>query len=70
MEKNDEMTSGQIEKKLERYGISVCSSTVRRMRKKLWLDSAEDSILSAHPSSEQSETTGVRSACVGKWRHF
>ena len=35
MEKNDEMTSGQIEKKLERYGISVCSSTVRRMRKKL-----------------------------------
>ena len=35
MEKNDEMTSGQIQKKLERYGISVCSSTVRRMRKKL-----------------------------------
>ena len=29
------MTSGQIQKKLERYGISVCSSTVRRMRKKL-----------------------------------
>lgn len=35
MQKNDEMTSSQIQKKLEKYGISVCSATVRRARKKL-----------------------------------
>ena len=35
MRKNDEMTSGQIQKKLMKYGISVCSATVRRMRSKL-----------------------------------
>lgn len=35
MQKNDETTSDQIQKKLGKYGISVCSSTVRKMRKKL-----------------------------------
>ena len=35
MRKNDEMTSRQIQKKLVKYGISVCSATVRRMRRKL-----------------------------------
>ena len=35
MRKNDETTSDQIQKKLGKYGISVCSSTVQRMRKKL-----------------------------------
>ena len=35
MQRNDEMTSSQIQKKLEKYGISVCSATVRRTRKKL-----------------------------------
>ena len=33
MRKNDEMTSGQIQKKLEKRGITVSSSTVRRSRK-------------------------------------
>ena len=33
MRKNDEMTSGQIQKKLEKRGITVSSSTVRRKRK-------------------------------------
>ena len=33
MRKNDEATSGQIQKKLARRGISVSSSTVRRSRK-------------------------------------
>ena len=33
--KNDEMTNSQIQKKLEKYGISVCWATVRRVRKKL-----------------------------------
>ena len=33
MRKNNEMTSGQIQKKLEKRGITVCSSTVRRSRK-------------------------------------
>jgi len=52
MQKNDEMTSRQIQKKLEKYGISVCSATVRRTRKKLaW--TAEDGVLSAHPSPKQ-----------------
>ena len=35
MRKNDEMTSGQIQKKLVKFGISVCSATVRRTRRKL-----------------------------------
>ena len=35
MQKNDEMTRSQIQKKLEKYGISVCSATMRRVRKKL-----------------------------------
>ena len=35
MQKNDEMTSGQIQKKLVKYGILVCLATVRRMRKQL-----------------------------------
>ena len=35
MRKNDEMTSGQIQKKLMKYGISVCTATVRRMHSKL-----------------------------------
>ena len=35
MQKNNEMTSGQIQKKLVKYGTSVCSATVRRMRKQL-----------------------------------
>ena len=34
MQKNDEMTSSQIQRKLEKYGISVCSATVRITRKK------------------------------------
>ena len=33
MRKNDEMTSGQIQKKLEKRGITVSSSTVRRSHK-------------------------------------
>jgi len=35
MQKNDEVTSSQIQKKLEKYGISTRSATVRRTRKKL-----------------------------------
>ena len=34
MRKNDEMTSGQIQKKLAKHGIAVSSSTVRRSRKR------------------------------------
>lgn len=33
MRQNDETTSKQIEKKLAKYGIEVCSATVRRCRK-------------------------------------
>ena len=33
MHKDDKMTSGQIQKKLEKRGITVSSSTVRRSRK-------------------------------------
>ena len=33
MRKDDEMTSGRIQKKLEKRGITVSSSTVRRSRK-------------------------------------
>ena len=35
MRKDDEMTSGRIKKKLERRGVTVSSSTVRRARKQL-----------------------------------
>ena len=35
MQKNDEVTSSQIQKKLEKCGIFVCSATVRITRKKL-----------------------------------
>ena len=35
MRRNDEMTSGQIQKKLAKRGITVSSSTVRRSRKQL-----------------------------------
>ena len=35
MRNNEEMTSGQIQRKLEKRGIAVSSSTVRRSRKKL-----------------------------------
>lgn len=34
MRHNDETTSNQIRKKLAKYGVVVCSSTVRRCRKK------------------------------------
>ena len=33
MRKNDEMTSGQIQKRLEKHGITMSTSTVRRSRK-------------------------------------
>ena len=41
-----------------------------KSEKEAWLDSIEDGVLSAHPSPKQDETTGVRSACVGKWRYL
>ena len=35
MQKNDEMTSSQIQKKLEKYGISVCSATWEKRERSL-----------------------------------
>ena len=70
VQKNDEMTSSQVQKKLEKqWNFCMFSHRVKN-EKEAWLDSKEDGTLSVHPSPKQDEMTGVCSACVGKWRHF
>ena len=67
MRKDDEMTSGQIQKKLKKRGITVSSSTVRRARKE---QRTTNRLLSAYPRRQQGEEARNCTARFGKWWYF